>query len=87
MNWQYYWRKNEETGETDCGVYYEDFPGRADSVCRAPRYQTEEQWEKDASLICSVHEMQYLLRRILGDLPLKRDWLDPEIEKRIKQVV
>lgn len=41
--WQSYWRKTE--GEADCGVFTENSPGHAYSICRAPRYSTKKDWE------------------------------------------
>lgn len=34
-----------------------------------------------------LNEIIYLLERIVGDLPLNRDWLDPEIEKTAKSII
>jgi hypothetical protein len=50
--WDWYWRTND--GKTDCGVFSMD-GGISASVCRAPRYQTKEQWEADAALIAACH--------------------------------
>ena len=52
--WKWYWRVDEETGEADCGIYYEKFPGHAYSVMRCPRYQSREQWEADAKFVCEM---------------------------------
>ena len=52
--WDWYWRGSD--GEADCGVYWEKYQGHAYSVCRAPRYQTEEQWAADARLIAAAPE-------------------------------
>ena len=53
--WDWYWRESD--GEADCGVYWEKYQGQAYSVCRAPRYQTEEQWAADARLIAAAPEL------------------------------
>lgn len=53
--WKWYWRETD--GEADCGVFSETMPGQAYSVCRAPRYQTEERWEADARLIAAAPDM------------------------------
>ena len=49
--WTHYWKTNDQ-GETDCGVVTE----HGCSVCRAPRYQTQAQWEANANLICQAHD-------------------------------
>ena len=54
--WQWYWRKGEN-GEADCGVFHERAPGQAWAVCRAPRYQTREQWEADGLLISAAPDL------------------------------
>lgn len=48
--WKSYWR-TDETHHADCGIFSETKPGQAYSVCRAPRYQTKEQWEADSAFI------------------------------------
>lgn len=55
--WTWYWRKDDHTGETDCGVVAEDRPGEGVSVCRAPRYQTEKQWAVDGPLLASAKDL------------------------------
>ena len=36
------------------GIYFEERPGQAYSVARQPRYQSKQQWEIDAALICAM---------------------------------
>lgn len=59
--WKYSWRQVD--GEADCGVFAEPHEGQAYSVCRAPLYQTEEQWDADARLIAAAPE---LLAALIG---------------------
>ena len=54
--WKWYWKLNEHL-EADCGVYWELREGLAISVCRAPRYETKEQWEANAPLICAAQDL------------------------------
>jgi hypothetical protein len=63
--WQWYWRV--EGREANCGVYYEERPGMAHSVCRAPRYVTQEQWEANARLIAAAPLMLAALREFMDD--------------------
>jgi hypothetical protein len=68
--WQWYWR--EEDGEVNCGVFYEERPGIAWSICRAPRYETQEQWAANARLISAApehHEASLSTVERLADLP------------------
>ena len=51
--WKWYWRQNDD-GNADCGVYYEERPGQVYSVCRCPRYLTEQQWTEYARLIAAA---------------------------------
>lgn len=60
--WKYYWRINE-CGEADCGVFGEKSPGQAWAVCRAPRYEGQEQWEANARLIAAAPD---LLEALIG---------------------
>lgn len=65
--WTWYWR--QVAGEADCGVMSGAESGRARSVCRAPRYESEEQWEANARLICTAQELLEALkfaRQIIG---------------------
>ena len=50
LPWQSYWRIDED-GHANCGIFSETIKGHAYSVCRAPKYQTKEQWEADSAFI------------------------------------
>lgn len=50
--YEWYWRARD--GEADCGIFYEERPGHAYSVCRAPRYAKREDWEEFASRVCDL---------------------------------
>lgn len=50
--YEWYWRTRD--GEADCGIYYEDRPGHAYSVCRAPRYAKESEWAEFAAKVCAL---------------------------------
>ncbi len=47
----------------------------------------EEEREANASLISTAPELYDVLSRILEELPSKRDWLDPVLEKRAKDAL
>ena len=64
--WQWYWRT--ENDETNCGVFWEKSKGQAWPVCRAPRYQTEEQWTADARLISAAPDLLVALNEAVGYL-------------------
>ena len=53
--WKYYWRV--EDGKANCGVFAEPRNGHAYSVCRAPQYETQEQWEANARLMAAAPEL------------------------------
>lgn len=53
--WEWDWRQID--GEADCGVRWMKREGHAYSVCRAPRYQSQEQWEADARLIAAAPDL------------------------------
>jgi hypothetical protein len=72
--WQWYWR--QEDGEANCGVLYEERPGMAHSVCRAPRYEKEEQWEANAArIVACVNAMEGLTNEQVAELRASRDEL------------
>ncbi len=51
----------------------------------APDYQ-----KRAAQIIDSetrLPEYRYVLTQILTDLPTKRDWLDPDLEKRARELL
>lgn len=54
--WKSHWR-TDENGNADCGIYFEPRPGHAYSICRAPKFITEEQWAAIASQITKVPEL------------------------------
>lgn len=54
--YQWYWRARD--GEADCGIFYEERPGHAYSVCRAPRYAKQEEWAEFASAVCGFLNRQ-----------------------------
>ena len=60
--WKFYWRL--EDGKANCGVFVEQHPGQALSICRAPQYERREQWEANARLIASSPKMyEYIARK------------------------
>lgn len=54
--WKSYWR-TDDNGHADCGIYFSPQFGQAYSICRAPKYITEEQWAAIASHITKVPEL------------------------------
>ena len=67
--WQWYWRLGEAL-KADCGVFAEPRPGHAYSVCRAPQYEGQAQWEANARLISAAPEMYEALLAILPFIPI-----------------
>ena len=53
--WKWHWRAGDESAPGS--VYAEPHDGHVYAVAMMPRYQTEEQWEADASLIAAAPEM------------------------------
>lgn len=65
---QFYWR--QEDGEANCGVFHEPRQGHAYSICRAPRYVSEDQWMQDGGFIAdafNVHTETGLTPRQLAE--------------------
>lgn len=61
-------------------VYEDDATGRTIADCRrSTRHMGE--CRANARLIAAAPDLRYVLSRILEDLPVRRDWLDPDIEK------
>ena len=58
--WHFFWR--HENGEADCGIFAEPHPGHAIAVARCPRYEKQEQWEANATLMCAASDMLALLK-------------------------
>ncbi len=83
------WRLDKD-GHTDCGVSRKGF-----SICRAPRYQEKEKWEKDAALICDAFEvyektgmtpatLQAELEKAKELLREARDWMKEEASIKMR---
>lgn len=68
--WQWDWK--EENGESDCGIFYEKFPGHAYAIVHCPRYEKREQWEANASFIIRACSNHY---ELLGALKLAGSWI------------
>ncbi len=62
--WQWHWRL--EDGIATGSVFAEPTPGHAYAVAMCPRYQKQEQWEADATLICAAPELLVALQLIQG---------------------
>ncbi len=62
--WRWHWGVNEEL-HADCGVYSEKREGQAYSVCRAPRYESQAQWEANARLIAAAPELLEVAKDLL----------------------
>ncbi len=54
--WKWGWKIDDRL-EADCGVHSEHTRGQAVSICRAPRYEKEEQWKANARLICGAQDL------------------------------
>jgi hypothetical protein len=73
--WRWYWRV--EDGKANCGVYWEKRLGQSYSVCRAPQYEKQKQWEANARLIAAAPELLEAAR--LG-LAIAGGWIQSELE-------
>lgn len=65
--WLWHW--HEQDGKANCGVHHLARPGQAYSVCRAPKYQSKEQWEADARLIAAAPDLLEALEYMLETCP------------------
>jgi hypothetical protein len=64
--WDWHQSKNDD-GTHNGSVIYLERPGMAHCVCKAPRYQTDEQWEADACLIAAAPDMLEALENLEND--------------------
>jgi len=62
--WTWHNAKNDD-GTHNGSVIYEKRPGMAYCVCKAPRYQTDDQWEADAALIAAAPDLLSALNEML----------------------
>lgn len=53
--WNWHWRRDDMSGEPDCGIYAMVREGHAYAVVRCPRYMTEDDWKRYAHHICTLH--------------------------------
>lgn len=86
--WQWYWRYDEKKDEADCGVFVQEFTGMARSICRAPRYDTQAQWEANARLIAQAPAMAEVLHDLLWlARPHFSDEIQAGVVKRVEKVL
>lgn len=82
--WDWYWKVNCDDGVrvADCGVIASPYTDMRNStmVCRAPRYQTKDQWEADARLISAAPKLLFILEKIVSK------GLDPFLDEA-KQII
>jgi hypothetical protein len=72
--------------EADCGVYSERFEGQAISICRAPRYEKEKQWEANAALIAAAPDLLDSLKYMIREAKTSTDWSGPLSQQIIRQM-
>jgi len=67
--WDWYWKVRRDDGviEADCGVVASPYNDMRNirSICRAPRYETKEQWEANARLISAAPKLLFILENIV----------------------
>ncbi len=88
--WQWYWRLGENL-KADCGVFSETRPGHAYSVCRAPQYEGQAQWEANARLIAAAPELleacQTVLAGIERGLPIDANTVNGLVVARLRAAI
>lgn len=60
--WTWHSAKNDD-GTNNGSVIHLERPGMAHCVCKAPQYQTDDQWEADATLIAAAPDMLEALKQ------------------------
>lgn len=61
--------------------------GRPGEICQFTTLGAMEETEANARLIAKAPKLIAYLKAIMMDLPITRDWLDPEIERMAKEVI
>lgn len=75
------WTLNGRTVLGEC------FTGELRSICDSVRGGDPTQANANARLIAAAPELLEALEQIIGDLPSRRDWLDPEVENVAREAI
>lgn len=79
------------TTETDLSPavekHIEELVGYASKLChKIMLKQMRAVMEEVRDIVKERNRAQWLLKQVLNDLPQKRDWLNPEIEREMREV-
>lgn len=61
--WKWHWKLDGL--KADCGVFSEKTEGHAYSICRAPVFEAQDQWEANARLISAAPDMLEALEALV----------------------
>jgi hypothetical protein len=59
----------------------------ADAITNQGDQPPYEQSGENAKAMAAAPDLLRILSRIIDDLPTKRDWLDPDLEKQAKEII
>jgi len=82
---QYHKSRNDD-GTNNGSIFFEKFPGHAYCVAKAPKFVSDEQWERDAKLFVNAERMLRIIDHIATDGAFVTEELIEEAKEILESV-
>lgn len=70
-----------------CGISEPQINGKIENHASDCEYRLKKEKEKDIEVLKEeIVFLKFLIKEVITSLPVNRDWLDPDIEKAMKEI-